>query len=60
MLFAADKGNTRTAPGDRGHFRLQVCPGAAITGKMQRAFELQAAGQSIEVLSGQDFLAMLD
>ncbi len=35
-------------------------PGADITGKMKRAFELQAEGQQIEVISGYDFLAMLD
>lgn len=35
-------------------------PGSDITGKMKRAFELQAEGQQIEVISGYDFLAMLD
>jgi len=35
-------------------------PGAAISEKMQRAFDLQAAGQQIEVIGGYDFLAMLD
>ncbi len=35
-------------------------PGADVTGKMKRAFELQAEGQQIEVISGYDFLAMLD
>lgn len=35
-------------------------PGADITEKMKRAFELQAEGQQIEVISGYDFLAMLD
>ncbi|MCP4963598.1 MAG: exonuclease [Actinomycetia bacterium] len=35
-------------------------PGEAATGKMRKAFELQAKGQQIEVMSGYDFLAMLD
>ena len=35
-------------------------PGEAGTGKTRKVFELQALGQPIEVLSGYDFLAMLD
>lgn len=35
-------------------------PGEVATGKMRRAFDLQAKGQQIEVMSGYDFLAMLD
>lgn len=35
-------------------------PGEAATGKMRKAFDLQAKGQQIEVMSGYDFLAMLD
>ncbi len=35
-------------------------PGEAATGKMRKAFDLQAKGQEIEVMSGYDFLAMLD
>jgi len=35
-------------------------PGEAMTAKMRKAFELQAEGQQIEVMSGYDFLAMLD
>ena len=34
-------------------------PGADITRKMKRAFELQAEGQQIEVITVYDFLAML-
>lgn len=35
-------------------------PGEAATVKMRKAFELQANGQQIEVMSGYDFLAMFD
>ena len=35
-------------------------PGETGTGKTRRVFELQASGQPIEVMSGYDFLAMLD
>ena len=35
-------------------------PGEAATGKMRKAFDRQAKGQQIEVMSGYDFLAMLD
>lgn len=35
-------------------------PGEAATGKMRKAFDRQAEGQQIEVMTGYDFLAMLD
>lgn len=35
-------------------------PGADVTGKMRKAFDRQAQGQQIEVMSGYDFLAMFD
>lgn len=35
-------------------------PGAEMSDKAARAFQLQAAGQEIEIISGWDFLAMLD
>lgn len=35
-------------------------PGEELTGKMRKVFELQAEGQQIEVMSGYDFLAILE
>jgi DNA polymerase-3 subunit epsilon len=36
-----------------------LAPGAEISGKMKRAFDLQKKGQRIEVMSGMDFVALL-